>query len=200
MSRLIDLREHFGIWDRCGNSRFFKKQSPSSMIYLNPLDGVLVSAHKEVVPGSTVRYTLIVRDASKASKEDIEKAYEANSPWVQNAVKQFFYYQAIGWALDAIKEHTGKDPLPGDKDMGNFLTLYQAGGESYRKEGGRDYQQFVWEGSVLKDLGDVPLLEEALEAILRTVSVMKSTVVDYGRGLSEADVEDALAERGILEC
>jgi hypothetical protein len=200
MSRLIDLREHFGIWDRCGNSRFFKKQATYSKIYLNPLDGVLVSAHKDYVPSGAVSYTLVVRDASKASKEDILKAYEANYPWVQNAVKQFFYHQALGWALDALKEHTGKDPLPGDKDMGNFLRIYQAGGESYRKEGGRDYQQFVWEGSVLKDLGDVPLLEETLEAILRTVSAMKSTIVDYGRGLSESDVEDALAERGILEC
>lgn len=200
MSSMFDLREHFGIWDRCGNSRFFKKQSPSSKIYLNPLDGVLVAAHKEAVPGGAVSYTLVVRDAEKASKEDIGKAYEVNSPWVQRAVKDFFYNQAMGWILDALKEFNGKDPLPGDKDMGNFLSLYQAGGESYRKEGGRDYQQFVWEGSILKDRGDVPLLEETLEAILRTVSVIKSTVVDYGRGLSEADVDEALAELGILEC
>lgn len=200
MSSLIDLREHFGIWDRCGNSRFFRKQAPSSKIYLNPLDGVLVSAHKEHVSGGIISYTLVVRDGGKATQGDIEKAYEANYPWVQNAVKKFFYYQALGWALNAIRDFTGKDPLPGDKDMGNFLRLYQSGGEKYRKEGGRDYQQFVWEGSVLKDRGDIPLLEEALEAIYRTVNEMKSTIVDYGRGLSEADVDEALAERGVLEC
>lgn len=200
MSSLVDLREHFGIWDRCGNTRFFKKQAPSSKIYLNPLDGVLVSAHKEHVPSGTISYTLVVRDGQKAAEGDIEKAYEMNSwaPWVQKAVKKFFYYKAMGWAFNAIRGE--KHQLPGDKEMGNFLTFYKSGGEKYRNEGGTDYQQFVWEGETIKDRGEVPLLEEALEAIYRTISGMKSTIVDYGRGLSEADVEDALAERGILEC
>lgn len=200
MSRLIDLREHFGIWDRCGNSRFFRKQSRSSKIYLNPLDGVLVSAHKEHVSGGIISYTLVVRDGQKAAEGDIDKAYEQNQPWVQSAVKRFFYYKALGWAFNAIREVSGKEQLPGDKEMGNFLTFYRSGGEKYRKEGGRDYEQYVWEDGVIKDRGEVPFLEEALEAIYRTVNEMKSTIVDYGRGLSEADVEEALAERGVLEC
>jgi len=203
MSGLIDLREHFGIWDRCGNTRFFQKEGRGgSKLFLNALDGLRVSANPTRYPDGRVTYTLIVQDASKAVDGDIEKSYEQNSPypWIQRAVKRFFYLKAIGWALDAVKEYTGQAPLPGDKDMGNFLRLYQSGGEKYRKEGGRDYEQFYWEGSVLKDRGDVPLLEEALEAISRTIGGMRSTIVDYGTGLSEADVEEALAERGILEC
>jgi len=200
---LFDLREHFGIWDRCGNSRFFKKQSKTSRIYLNPLDGVLVSAHEEHHgPGYSgpKTYTLIVREAKRASDEEVAKSYERNQPWVEQALKQFFYYQAMGWALDAIREVTGQRQLPGDRDMGNFLNFYKSGGEKYRKEGGRDYEQFYWEGSTLKDRGDQPMLEEVLEAILRTVSEMKSTIVDYGRSISEADVEEALGSLGILEC
>jgi hypothetical protein len=179
MSPLFDLREHFGIWDRCGNSRFFKKQSSYSKIYLNPLDGVLVSAHEDHHgPGYSgpKTYTLIVRDGKKASDEEVVKSYERNYRWVQKALKQFFYYKAMGWALNAIKEYTGQTQLPGDKDMGNFLNFYKSGGEAYRKEGGLDYKQFYWEGSVLKDRGDLPLLEEALEAILRTVSEMEGII------------------------
>jgi len=141
-----------------------------------------------------------VREGKRASDEEVAKSYERNQPWVEKALKQFFYHQAMGWALDAIREHTGQPQLPGDRDMGNFLTFYKSGGEAYRREGGRDYEQFYWEGSVLKDRGDQPMLEEALEAILRTVSEMKSTIVDYGRRISETDVEEALAGLGIIEC
>lgn len=187
MSELIDLREHFGIWDRCGNTRFFRKTTRSSMIYLNPLDGLLVSAHGTPSREGEVRYTLVVRDASKAEDGDIEKAYQANYPWVERAVKTFFYYTALGWALDAIREHTGKDPLPGDKDMGNFLALYEPGGKRYREEGGSPES-------------DKPMLEETLQAITTTIAGMPSTTVDYGRNLSKDDIEEALAGYGIIEC
>lgn len=194
MSSLIDLREHFGIWKRCGNTRFFQKEgrrrrSHESKLFLNALDGLRVSASPTHYPDGRVTYTLIVQDASKAADGDIEKSYEENSPypWIQRAVKQFFYYQALGWALDAIKEHTGQEPLPGDREMGNFLRLYEPGGKRYLEEGGSSES-------------DKPMLEEALEAINRTIGGMRSTIVDFGRDLSEEDVQEALAERGILEC
>jgi hypothetical protein len=185
----MDLREHFGIWKRCGNTRFFQKEGRGSKLFLNALDGVRVSANPTRYPDGTVRYTLIVQDASKAARGDIEKAYEQNAPypWIQRAVKRFFYLQALGWAADALKEHFGKDPIPGDKDMGNFLRLYEPGGKRYLEEGGSPES-------------GKPMLEETLEAISRTIAGMKSTIVDYGKDLSEADVEEALAERGILEC
>lgn len=184
MSSMIDLREHFGIWKRCGNTRFFRKEDSASNIYLNPLDGVLVSVHWE---GGG--HTLVVRDAKKAAEGDIQKAYQVNSPypWIERAVKRFFYYQAIGWALDAIKEYTGQEPLPGDREMGNFLRLYEPGGKRYLEEGGSPES-------------DKPMLEEALKAITITIGNMPSTIVDYGQHLSEADVGQAFADLGILEC
>jgi hypothetical protein len=189
VSQLIDLREHFGIWKRCGNSRFFQKEGRGSKLFLNAIDGVRISANPTHYPDGTVRYTLIVQDASKAADGDIEKAYEENRPypWIERAVKRFFYYQALGWAADALKEHFGKVPLPGDKDMGNFLAMYEPGGKRYLEEGGSS-------GS------DKPMLEETLEAINRTIANMKSTIVDFGKGLSEEDLQEAFSERGILEC
>jgi len=145
----------------------------------------LVAAHRRKLEGDGPRYTLVVRDAQKAEEGVTEKAYAANQPWVARAVKRFFYFMAMGWALDAVREHTGADPLPGDREMGNFLRLYKAGGERYRKEGRS---------------GEEPSLEEALEGVLRTVTSMGGVTVDYGQNLSQADLDEALAEFGILEC
>lgn len=181
---MIDLREHFGVWDQCGNTRFFQKQNPWSEIYLNPLDGLLIAAHRDKLEGEP-RYTLVVRDARRAGEDAVEKAYTANQPWVERAVKQFFYLQAMGWALNAIRKHTGADPIAGDLDLRNFLNLYKAGGERYQKEGRS---------------GEEPSLEEALEAILRMMNSMDGIIVDYGRDLSKVDLDEALADLGILEC
>jgi hypothetical protein len=188
VSDLIDLRKHFGIWNRCGNTRFFYTENPSGKTYLNPLDGFLVTAYKARTPQGD-RYRLFVRDASKAAEGDIERAYQVNSPypWIERSVKQFFYYQALGWALDAIREHTGQEQLPGDREMGNFLRLYEPGGKRYLEEGGSPES-------------DKPMLEEALKAITITIGNMPSTIVDYGQNLSEEDIQEALAELGILEC
>jgi hypothetical protein len=182
---MIDLREHFGIWDQCGNTRFFRKENPWSEIYLNPLDGVLVVARRNKWEREDPRYQFVVRDAQKAEEGEIEKAYASNQPWVEQAVKRFFYFQTLGWALDAIREDTGAEPVPGDRDLGNFLRFYKAGGERYRKEGHG---------------GEDPPLEEALEAILRAITSMSGVTVDYGRNLSQADLDEALADRGVLEC
>lgn len=190
----FDLRKHFGIWDQCGNTRFFRKQNPWSEIYLNPLDGVLVEAHDETKvlppPHRDVRYTLVVKDAKKAEDSEVKRAFASNQPWVERAVNHFFYSKAWGWALDAIREYTGKEPIPGDRELGNFLRFYKSGAgdrEKYLKEGG---------SGPLEE----PFLEEALEAILRTMNSMEGITVDYGRNLSQADFDDALADLGILEC
>lgn len=189
MSQLIDLREYFGIWKRCGNTRFFQKETAWGKLFLNPIDGVRVYANPTHHADGRTTYTFIVHDASKAADGDIQKAYAENRPypWIERAVKQFFYYKALGWALNAIKDFYGQAPLPGDKEMGNFLNLYEPGGKRYLEEGGSSESE-------------KPMLEETLEAINITIANMKSTIVDFGQGLSEDDVQEAIAERGILEC
>lgn len=191
---LFDLRNHFGIWTQCGNTRFFKKEKQWSELYLNPLDGVLVSGRDETKnlppPRREPRYTLVVKDASKADDSEVKRAFASNEPWVERAVLDFFYYKAMGWALDAIKKHFGRDPIPGDRALGNFLSFYKSGAgdpEKYLKEGG---------------IGPLeePFLEETLEGILRTMSSMDGITVDYGRNLSQADFDQALEDLGILEC
>lgn len=183
---IFDLRKHFGIWDQCGNTRFFKKQNQWSEIYLNPLDGLLVAARRDLE--GEPRYTLVVKDARKAEDAEVAKAFTVNQPWVKRVVEEFFYHKALGWALDAIKKFTGREPMPGDRELGNFLLFYKSGGadrEKYLREGGS---------------GEEPFLEEALEGILRTMTSMDGIIVDYGRNLSQGDLDEALAEFGILEC
>lgn len=191
---IFDLREHFGIWDRCGNTRFFKKQNPWSEIYLNPLDGVLLVARDETkvppTPQGAARYTLVVKGAAKAQEGEVKKAFETNPPWVARAVTQFFYSKALGWALDAIKEHAGRASIPGDRELGNFLRYY--------KSGAGDREKYLQEGGSGKL--EEPFLEETLEAIYRAMNSMTGITVDYGRNLSRADLDEALSDRGILEC
>ena len=190
----FDLRKEFGIWKQCGNTRFFKKENQWSEIYLNPIDGLLVAGRDETKvlppPRRDPRYTLVVMDARKAEDSEVKKAFAANQPWVERAVLDFFYYKAMGWALDYIKERFGRESIPGDRTLGNFLSFYKSGGgdrEKYLNEGGV--------GSL-----EVPFLEETLEGILRTMNSMDRIVVDYGRNLSQADFEEALENLGILEC
>jgi len=182
---VIDLREHFGIWDRCGNTRFFKKQNPWSDTYLNPIDGLLVSARRDSMRGDP-RYTLVVKDATKAEDKQVKRAFEANEPWVQKAVEKFFYLKGMGWAIDAIRRHGGAEPVPGDADLYHFLSFYKSGGERYRNEGGSG--------------GTDLMLEEVLEAILRTMGSLEKITVDYGRNLTQEDLDEALGQYGILEC
>lgn len=186
---LIDLREHFGIWERCGNSRFFQKnpENPWELAYLNPLDGTLVSARRTSMLDQEPRYDLVVRDAKKVGDKAVAETFSPDTPWVKRVVKAFFYHKALGWALDAIKRYGGQKPEPGDRDMRNFLNFYQKGGKRYQEEGGSPE-------------GDKPMLEETLEGVLRTISSLEGAIADYGRDLSREDLESALSDLGILEC
>lgn len=188
----LDLRKHFGIWTRCGNTRFFKKSDQWGEVYLNPLDGITVSARDEskISQDKEPRYTFVVKNAEKASDGEVIKAFKSNQPWVERAVNQFFYMQALGWSLDEIKERRGIEPIPGDKDLGNFIRFYQSGAGDRQK-----YLEHGGSGPL-----DVPFLEETLAAILITINSMDGTTVDYGRNLSQSDLDEALAELGILEC
>lgn len=189
MSSLIDLRDHFGIWERCGNTRFFRKNPDNlwHVFYLNPLDGILVAFRRTSMLDQEPRYDLYVRNAQRAPDKEVKKTFKSNQPWVKNAVNQFFYYKAMGWALDAIREIAKRPQPPGDRDMQNFLEFYQEGGKRYREEGG-------------SPAGDKPMLEETLEAVLRTIAILEGSIADHGRNLLPEDVDDALADLGIIEC
>jgi hypothetical protein len=182
---MFDLREHFGLWDHCGNTRFFKKRNSHSEIYLNPIDGILVSAHRNPVKSEEPRYTFVVKDARRAEDKDVEEAFARNYPWVQKAVEQFFYSKAMGWVIKALRERRG-ERLPGDPDLFLFLSFYKPGGERYEKEGGSAETEMM--------------LEEVLQAILTTMGSMDRITVDYGRDLSQEDLDEALGHFGILEC
>ena len=80
MPPLIDLRDHFGIWEHCGNSKWWRRvpwnrRNPDSeRVYVNPIDGLMISAYEyPQVPGQAWRVT--VRDGQKAS--DLDEAIDA---------------------------------------------------------------------------------------------------------------------------
>ncbi len=189
MSTLFDLRQHFGIWKRCGNTRFFQKNpdNPWGKIFLNPLDGILVSAHRRSPLDQEPRYDLVVRNAKKASNEEVQQTFSTDTPWIRRAVHTFFYLQSLGWASEFIKRFTGQPKTQGDPEVRNMLKIYHFRHYKYLKE-----------GSSPDD--DRPMLEEALAAILATIAALPKTIVNYGRNLSEEDLEYAFAELGIMEC
>lgn len=189
MSQLIDLRDYFGIWDRCGNTRYFVEKSRFSEVYLNPLDGHLIAIQATPMPNNTLSYSITVHDAKKVGQKQLAQTFEntAPMPWIERSVRNFFYRQAMGWAIEAIKGYAGKDPTPGDKDMSYFLQFYEHSNPRYREEGNAPES-------------DKPMLEETLQAIKIVIAQTQGTIADYGRGLTREQVDEAIADYGILEC
>ena len=77
MSQLIDLREHFGVWERCGNTRFWRKvdwregYAPFTQhLFINPVDGVMIYAHDHPHAGGPA-LSVTVRDGRKAEDQDV---------------------------------------------------------------------------------------------------------------------------------
>lgn len=187
---MIDLRKHFGIWKRCGNTRFFRKdpENPWRITYVNPLDGVLVEARRENAElSSEPRWTLVVRDGIRIDEKAAAEVAAGLPRWINRAVVQFFTNRAYGWVQHELLRRAGRDPVGGDEDLRFFVKVYRPSGPKYHQTGSSS------------DLGD-PALEELLEGIYRILSLSVKATADYGRGLSSADVEEALAQHGLLEC
>jgi hypothetical protein len=90
---LIDLREHFGVWERCGNTRFWRVVNWRETVYpfsrhlfLNPIDGVMIYAHDYPEAGGPA-LEVTVRDGGLASGEDLQKVYPRMERWIGNALR-----------------------------------------------------------------------------------------------------------------
>lgn len=187
MSQTFDLREHYGIWDRCGNTRFWKKrvESQASFLFINPFDGLMVSAtpypgyHGQPIEA----YRVVVRNGMECGQEKMTQAYERNQPWVKRAVTRFFESLMYGVAVEVMEKHYHKE-RPVDYAVEYFLKTYKEQDEKYKNEGS-GFQE--------------PAREEALEGILKVLNIMDN-ITTGNKIVLKDELDEALAEQGILEC
>lgn len=172
---LIDLREHFGIWERCGNTSFWRelRHQTSSRSLVNPVDGAMISAHDHpYVDGPALQ--VFVRDASNVDEQDVLRAYEGNYPWVKKVMSDFF----TGLALL-------KTGIPKETPQSFFVKYYED-----------QTKQFKETGEGHKSVGKDELLEAAKRVLL---SLGEKSIV-LKKVILKDDWDDFLTEYGILEC
>lgn len=180
MSALIDLREHFGLWDRCGNTRFWKQESDWLDIYVNPIDGLLIIAGE--APGSGGRGSrVLVKDAKLAEEEPLQRVFAAEPPWVKKAIRDFFMTRAYGWVAKTIKEYS-QGRLTVDHEVVWFLSTYKDAGAAYRLHGSGD-----------------PLREELFMAVKKTLAALDG-ITRVDKVILKEELEEFLGEYGLLEC
>jgi hypothetical protein len=173
---LIDLREHFGLWERCGNTSFWREigRPSSSRLLVNPVDGAMISAHDHpYVDGLALQ--VVVRDASNVESQDIVRAYERNYPWVKKVMSDFFTGLAI-LKTDLVKETPQ-----------SFFVKYYADQTKQYKETGEGHS-------------DTTGKDELLMATKKIFGSLENKAVVLRKLILRDEWDDFLGEYGILEC
>jgi len=175
---LIDLREHYGVWDRCGNTKFWALSGPvrrptPNVTFVNPIDGVMIQAYEHPKVGGPA-FHVVVTNGQMAEEDLVREAYgRLPAPWMKKVLEEFFAFLLI------VRGH-GKDELRG------FLSIYSAQDDRYREEGRGFTERFA--------------REEVLMAVKGLLGALERKVVSVDRVILKEDLEDFLGEYGILEC
>lgn len=173
---LIDLREHFGVWERCGNTSFWRElqKQTSSRSLVNPVDGAMISAHDHpYVDGPALQ--LVVRDASNVDEQDVLQAYDLNYPWVKRTMSDFFT------GLMAVQIGLTKETPQ------SFFVKYYADQTKQFKETGEGHSDKVGK-------------DELLEAAKRVLLSLGDKAVVLRKVILRDDWDEFLESYGILEC
>lgn len=175
MSPLIDLREHFSLWARCGNTSFWKELGLPSYrhVFVDPVHGVMISA-QDALDKSGLAMNVFVHDASELGHEEFEPAFQSNYPWVRKVMMDFF----IGLTLIRIGL-TQIDPLS------FFLKYYKDQTERYKETG---------EGH-----SDETGKDELLEATKRLLGGLEPAL-KLKKTILKEELDEFLESYGILEC
>ena len=172
----IDLRKHFGLWDRCGNTFFWRQIGlpEYQMILVNPLRGKMITAHDNPYVGGPAK-TVVVRQAEGVSERALERAYERNQPWVRRILDDFF----IG--MGAIAAGTVKETPE------SFLLNYYEDQTAKYKETGEGHSPFTGK-------------DELLMATKKVLGALEERAVVLRKIILREELDEFLESYGILEC
>lgn len=173
---LIDLREHFGLWSRCGRTSFWREllDSESNKLLVNPVDGAMISARDHPSVGGPA-LQVIVRDASDIGNADILHAYEQNYPWVEKVMTDFFKGVTLS-KLTVIKE----------SPQTFFVNYYEDQTPKFKETG--------------KGHSDGTGKDELLQATKRVLLALGDKAIVIRKIILKDDWDEFLTQYGILEC
>jgi hypothetical protein len=176
---LIDLREHFRLWQRCGNTSWWKElgEPPYRHTFVNPIDGMMIMAQDlmdKFQDPKGLAMNVYVHDASELGHEDFAPSFASNYPWVKKVMMDFF----TGLTIVKIG-------LTRETPLTFFLKYYEDQTEHY-KETGEGYKQTG------KD--------ELLEATKRLIGGLEGKAMKVKKVILKDDLDEFLEGYGILEC
>lgn len=176
MSPLIDLREHFSIWGRCGNTSFWKElgNPPYRHVFINPADGVMITA-QDLMDRQGLAMNVWVHDGGSLPSEEIIAALDKTYPWVKRVLIDFFA-GLMYTRVDLIKETPLSFFVKYYKDQ---TRKYIETGEGHSEETGKD---------------------EILEGVKRLIGSLEGKAQIVNKTILKADFDDFLEGYGILEC
>jgi hypothetical protein len=179
MSPLIDLREHFRIWERCGNTSFWRMKDMGRgafAFFVDPIHGKSIYAHEHPQVGGPA-LAVTVRDASNSSDGDLTKVYDhfQDQPWVRRVLERFFTGATlISFGLSKYKTV-----------LDFFLKEYKDQSEHYIQTG-EGYQD--------------PGKDELLTATTKVLGSLGKESIALHKIILKDDWDDFLEGYGILEC
>ena len=171
---LVDLREHFGIWERCGRTSFWREASRAEhrKLLVNPVDGVMISAHDHPYAGGPA-LEVVVRDTGNIDDDDMVIAYWINYPWVKKVLVNFFR----GVSLMVLSKQT---------PLSFFVKYYEDQTENFRETG---------EGH-----SDGVGKDELLAATKKILASLGDKAVVVRKVILRDEWDEFIESYGILEC
>lgn len=175
MSPLIDLREHFSIWQRCGNTSFWKElgNPPYRHVFVNPIEGKMITA-QDIMDRSGLAMNVSVHDASDLGHDDFTPAFESNYPWVKKVMMDFFT------GLTIIRLGVVKEP-----PLSFFLKYYKD-----------QTQKYIETGEGHQETGK----DELLEATKRLIGAVEGKALKVKKVILKDEFDEFLESNGIIEC
>ena len=173
---LIDLRKHFGIWDRCSGTTYWRQIGlpEYQLILVDPLNGRMITAHDHPYVGGPAK-AMVVRNSEKITSRDIRQAYERVQPWVERIMGDFFAGMAA-IETGVIKESP--------EDF--FLKYYEDQTSKY-KETGEGHSDFTGK-------------DELLMATKKLLAAFEERAVVLRKIILREELDEFLEGYGILEC
>ena len=177
----IDLREHIGVWERCGNTSFWRMvnwretvHSFTRHLFLNPVDGVMIYAQDYPQAGGRA-LEVTVRDGRLAAGEDVQEACTRTQPWVCKVLTVFL--------TDIMLVRIGL--IRGFTPLSFFIKRYKDQNKHF-VETGEGYQS--------------PGKDELLAATKAVLGTLEGKSIALRKVILKEEWDEFLGEYGILEC